>query len=317
MFLRIVSVLLLACFFIIRPVHVLAGENGVVDFLPVFGKEMRENGMTPPKPFFISPMFYYMEDYNNITNAKGWIDNSKNSFYFPYFDTEAKALSVDMSDASINTTSYGVRAGFWLFPFLQIFGMYIHSDGYSKFHAKASPLPETLSNGYELNQRINFKADTGGIGFNAAYGFKLGPVYPFGSLNANYAWSSADLLDGIVSTVVFSGRLGTAIPLPKKNMDLSVWIGAMYKLTMTGTEVSGTYTVRIPGEYWDGGPDGTLAQNYGDKPLTSSYKATQRPVSPWNMVAGVGFNPCRYFGLMTEFGFIGKFTASASVIFNF
>lgn len=287
----------------LRPAGASAGENGVVDFLPIFGKEMRKAGMTPPKPFFISPMFFYMEDYLKITDASGVV---------PELSTEMRT-SVDMSNASTDTLTGGIRAGFWLFPFLQVFGAYMYTDGYTKFTAKAAPMPGILPNGYELTQKIRFNAQTGVIGFNAAYGFKLGPVSPFGSLNANYAWSSASLVDTLVSTVVFSGRIGVNIPTPKPNMDVSVWVGAMYKLTLMGEQLSGSYSVTIPKDNFAPG----LGDAFGDKPLQANYNATQRPISPWNMIAGLAFNPCRYFGIMTEFGFIGKFTTNVSVNFNF
>lgn len=295
MFLRLVAVLLFGAFLALRPVGASAGENGVVDFLPIFGSEMTKMGMTPPKPFFISPMFFYMEDYLKITDASGSVPGINDQ------------LPVTMSNASTVTSSGGIRAGFWLFPFLQIFGMYLYNDGYTKFNAKMdeNTLPEILPNGYNLNQKIKFSAQTGAIGINAAYGFKLGHVYPFGSLNANYAWTNASLVDKILSTVVFSARVGLNVPTPVPNMDVSFWVGAMYKLTLGLSEqVSGRYTVTVP-------------EINGGRPFESSYSATQKYVSPWNMVAGATFNPCRYFGIMTEFGFIGKFTANVGLNFNF
>lgn len=317
MFLRSLVVLFFVLFIGFKPSFATAGENGVVDFLPIGAKQMSEAGMTPPKPFFISPMYFYMEEYLNITDARGWAPD------FGYFNTPDTALNVNMSNASMVSSSFGIRGGFWLLPFLQIFGLYVHSEGYTKFNAQVDPknqpdqngiaFEEIMPKGYSIDQRLNFKADTGVIGLNAAYGFKLGPVYPFGSLNANYAWSKANLVDKIISTVVASARVGVNVPTPIPHMDVSVWLGVMYKLTLGMSEkVSGKYTTTIPKDNFAPGLGIT-----SDQTITSRYTATQRFVSPWNMTAGFAFNPCRYFGIMTEFGFINKFTANVGLNFNF
>lgn len=316
MFLRGIVVLLFIVFMSVRPSMVSAGEYGVVDFLPIGAKVMSEAGMTPPKPFFISPMYFYMEEYLSITDAKGWAPA------FPYFNSQSNALNVSMNNASMVSSSVGVRGGFWLLPFLQIFGVYVHSEGHTKFNATVDPknqpnqggvsFEEIMPKGYSIDQRLNFKADTGVLGINAAYGFKLGPVYPFGAINANYAWTKANLVDKIISSVVASARVGVNVPTPIPHMDVALWVGVMYKLTLGMSEkVSGQYTTTIPKDNFAPGLFNS------DQTITSRYTATQRFVSPWNMTAGLAFNPCRYFGIMTEIGFINKFTANVGLNFNF
>ena len=44
----------------------------VEDYLPILGKQMRAQGMRPPKPFFVSAIYYHMQIPQNITNARGW-----------------------------------------------------------------------------------------------------------------------------------------------------------------------------------------------------------------------------------------------------
>ena len=44
----------------------------VEDYLPILGKQARANGIRPPKPFFISAIYYHMEIPQTITNAVGY-----------------------------------------------------------------------------------------------------------------------------------------------------------------------------------------------------------------------------------------------------
>ena len=43
----------------------------VEDYLPILGKQARANGIRPPKPFFVSAIYYHMEIPQDITNAVG------------------------------------------------------------------------------------------------------------------------------------------------------------------------------------------------------------------------------------------------------
>ena len=102
----------------------------VEDYLPILGKQMRAQGMRPPKPFFVSAIYYHMQIPQVITNARGW-------GFHPAFNTEAQAIPVSMYNAKVETNSVGFRAGINLLPFMSIFGVYMHTEGKSKFTAVA------------------------------------------------------------------------------------------------------------------------------------------------------------------------------------
>ena len=86
----------------------------VEDYLPILGKQMRAQGMRPPKPFFVSAIYYHMQIPQVITNARGW--------GFEPFLQEQDAIKVNMYNAKVETNSVGFRAGFNLLPFMSIFG---------------------------------------------------------------------------------------------------------------------------------------------------------------------------------------------------
>ncbi len=275
--------------------------NGLVEFIPIGAKEMREMGYEPPLPFTISPLVHFMKNYQEITNVVATGD----------FGAGDIPADVTMNDVSVNAITTGLRLAVNPLPFLSIFGIGLYSDGYTEFDATAAAIPGVIRE-YTLKQRLAFNAVTGVVGMNAAYGTKIGAFTPFVSLNGNVAWSKANLTDTIINTLVFSGRVGTAIPMPKK-MRLAFWTGAMYQHTLLGTEVTGEYVAQVPEDVFLL----PITTESGYLPVLSKYTATQKPRSPLSMIVGMQFAPIKYFDIMTEVGFFGKFTVNVSLGFNF
>ncbi len=271
----------------------------VEDYLPILGKQARANGIRPPKPFFVSAIYYHMEIPQNITNAKGW------GFYGV---TEENAQPVGMYNAKVETNSYGLRAGVNILPFLSIFGVYIHTDVTSKFTAVVDGIPGIMSNGYKLDQALKVKADTGAIGAAASYGFRLGRVVPFAVIMTNYAWSFSNMTDKAIESLIAGARVGLNVPLPK-DMKVAFTFGAQYMYMPMGNEVQGQYTVKLPA--------GTIDGTTEPVTITSKYRANAEYASPWTLNAGIIFSPIRYFDIITEFGFLKRFTAMVSLQANF
>ena len=207
----------------------------VEDYLPILGKQMRAQGMRPPKPFFVSAIYYHMQIPQTITNARGW-------GFAPFLD-EKDAIPVSMYNAKVETNSVGFRAGINLLPFMSIFGVYMHTEGKSKFTAVADG-NQAMPNGYKLDQVNPFKADTGAIGAALSYGFRLGRVVPFAVINGNYAWTSTDRTDNIIQTLIVGARVGVNVPLPK-DMKVAFMLGTQYTYMPMGNQVQGSYTVTL------------------------------------------------------------------------
>ena len=271
----------------------------VEDYLPILGKQMRAQGMRPPKPFFVSAIYYHMQIPQTITNARGW-------GFAPFLD-EKDAIPVSMYNAKVETNSVGFRAGINLLPFMSIFGVYMHTEGKSKFTAVADG-NQAMPNGYKLDQVNPFKADTGAIGAALSYGFRLGRVVPFAVINGNYAWTSTDRTDNIIQTLIVGARVGVNVPLPK-DMKVAFMLGTQYTYMPMGNQVQGSYTVTLP--------PGTLVNQ--DKPytITSKYKADAEYSSPWTFNAGVMYSVNRYFDILAEVGFLTRLTAMVTLQANF
>lgn len=271
----------------------------VEDYLPILGKQMRAQGMRPPKPFFVSAIYYHMQIPQVITNARGW--------GFSSFKTEQDAIPVSMYNAKVETNSIGFRAGFNLLPFMSIFGVYMHTEGKSKFTAVADG-NQAMPNGYKLQQVNPFKADTGAIGVALSYGFRLGRVVPFGVINSNYAWTSTDRTDNIIQTLIAGARVGVNVPLPK-DMKVAFMLGTQYTYMPMGNQVSGSYTVTLP--------EGTMVDQTQPVTITSRYKADAEYASPWTFNAGVMYSFNRHFDILAEVGFLTRLTAMVTLQANF
>lgn len=270
----------------------------VEDYLPILGKQARANGIRTPKPFFISAIYYHMEIPQSITNAVGY-------GFTP--SLPVNSMPVRMENAKIVTNSGGVRAGVNILPFMSIFGVYMHTEGYSQFTAVADG-NAAMPNGYMLEQKIKFKADTGAVGAALSYGFRLGRVVPFAVLNANYGWTTTNMTDQTIETLIASARVGITVPLPK-DMRIAMTVGTQYQYLPMGNERSGQYTVTLPG--------GTIIGKDDPMTITSKYRANAQNASPWAMNAGILFSPSKYFDILTEFGFLSRFTAMVAVQANF
>ena len=271
----------------------------VEDYLPILGKQMRAQGMRPPKPFFVSAIYYHMQIPQTITNARGW-------GFAPFLD-EKDAIPVSMYNAKVETNSVGFRAGFNLLPFMSIFGVYMHTEGKSKFTAVADG-NQAMPNGYKLDQVNPFKADTGAIGAALSYGFRLGRVVPFAVINGNYAWTSTDRTDNIIQTLIVGARVGVNVPLPK-DMKVAFMLGTQYTYMPMGNQVQGSYTVTLP--------PGTLVNQNEPYTITSKYKADAEYSSPWTFNAGVMYSVNRYFDILAEVGFLTRLTAMVTLQANF
>lgn len=271
----------------------------VEDYLPILGKQARANGIRPPKPFFVSAIYYHMEIPQTITNAVGY------GFNPPVGIDE---MPVRMENAKVVTNSGGFRAGFNLLPFMSIFGVYMHTEGYSEFTAVADGIWGIMNNGYMLNQKIKFAADTGAIGTGLSYGFRLGRVVPFAVLNANYAWTTTNMTDQVINTLIAGARVGMRVPLPK-DMGIGFHVGAQYQYLPMGNERSGQYTVTLPA--------GTINGSTEPMTITSKYRANAQNASPWAMNAGIAFSATEHFMMLLEFGFLSRFTTMVAVQANF
>ncbi len=285
--------------------------NGVVDFIPFLWRDTKARGFHPPKPFFISPVFYFMETYYDVSDATA--------------SAEINGVTEIIDDIRIASQksqmlSFGVRAGANIFPFMNVYGLYMHTEGKSK--SKTYLRDRTLydlgfnsmQNGaYKVDTETDFTAETGAVGATLTYGIPdlLYSWGVFGTFNANMAWSKASMLEEIKNTVVASARFGVTrdIGLSKR---FAVWAGVEYMKMLGDSEWSeGTQSFTVPH-----GDPGVTQALWGET-YESKFRAKSIPNSPWSMTAGLNFSPSRYVDFVVEAGFLSKLSIMTAASINF
>ena len=266
-------------------------SNGVVDFIPLMQKEVRAIGAVPPKPFFVAPMFFYLNEKRNVSNVDAKFVTNGSTIIVP---------DMKMNFVQSETYSTGLRAGFWLFPFVSMYGFYAYTDGSTQFEIDETTIPGALIDQVkDMDTTTKLSVHTGGVGITAAYGMKdlFFKTDVFSNIDFNSSWSKVSLLDDILYTAVVSMRAGISKNFTR-NFRTSMWIGGMFRAgSSTGTRVGGKFDL----------PNNNYA----------IYSADQSSLSPWSMVVGLQVGITRYFDIITEFGFLNRFQANVNLSFNF
>lgn len=287
-------------------------NNGAVDFLPLLWREVKARGATPPKPFFISGVFYYMENYYNVSDATASAKIGKSSYEID---------DIRIAKQTNKLLSYGFRAGVNILPFWNVYGVYVHTDGRSesKTYLRSRNLfednifPGMQHRPYIVEMENKFTAETGAVGTTLSYGIPeiVGKWGVMAMFNFNAGFTKASILKDMKTTIVAALRAGVFRNF-SNHMRLSMWIGADFLKMLGDSEWSeGKQTFTIP--YGD--PDVNPA--YYGQTFNADYRARTVPNSPFGMTAGLGFSINEYVDIATEVGFLTKFSVMGAVSFNF
>lgn len=272
---------------------------------PLFGENVVRKGFDLPLPVGIS-VCYYQQSMGVIIDqvSLGLGDEQLMPLTF-----------VEFEDVTNKANNYNARLDLWLFPFLNIYGMF----GYAKADANV-----ILNAPFEFETVVDFNGWTYGGGAVVAFGLQGFWV----TTNGNLAWTDMeDYYDPIRATVL-SFRLGHRLPL-MKSQNLQIWLGAMYQdpeSTVNGRfllddivsdELAGQfqdyyltpwYNALTPEEqqFIDAFVQ-TMIQGGADTRL--DYEAEQHPEQTWNMLAGAQLELNKKWNLQAEAGFLGNRTS--------
>jgi hypothetical protein len=269
---------------------------------PLFGENVVRKGFELPYPIGIS-IGYYQQSMGVIMDqvSLGLTEDQLMPLAFVEFD-----------DLNNEATNYNARLDLWLFPFLDIYGMF----GYAKADAAV-----TLNAPFEFETSVDFKGWTYGGGAVLAVGLQGFWI----TANGNLAWTDMEDYYDPVRATILSFRVGHRLPLIK-SQNFHIWLGAMYQ--DPASEVAGRFlladivTDDLAGQFQDYyltdwynalTPEEqqfidvfvqTLMQGTEDTQL--QYQAEQHPENTWNMIAGVQLELSKSWNLQAEFGFFGS-----------
>ena len=192
----------------------------ISDFLPFFGKKVREMGYSLPLPFGVGTSFMAMRQTNKISDFNLIIQDQEIPFDLKFYN----AVSTDLN--------YTFRPDVWIFPFLNVYGVFGYSSGRIKptvlIPGITANLPiigdVNIIKPIELNDEIKYKGSTVGLGSMVAGGFKS----YFFVLDYNYTWSNMDVMPQTIEVQTITGRIGVMLEGFKTIGKGTFWLGAMY-----------------------------------------------------------------------------------------
>jgi hypothetical protein len=127
-------------------------------------------------------------------------------------------------NSAISTTSLiTLRPDFWVFPFLNVYGLFTKGNSSTAINAGLW-LPDTANTWKEVTS-FSSKADFGMTGMGFGMTPTLGVAGGFIAVDMNVIWTSVDALDKPVFSFVFGPRLGKTFRFKKPERNLAVWAG--------------------------------------------------------------------------------------------
>jgi len=195
--------------------------------LPIWGEKATKKGFSLPYSAGISMQYLWQESDLVIENLM---------VGFNHQEPHNLAEVVRFNSATSKASGLNIRPDFWLFPFLNIYGLLAVSQpntlvDYSIY------VPDTSGNWREvvhLNSEANFKATTFGFGFTPTFGVAGAWV----ALDMNFTWSDIAELNKPAFAFVFGPRIGKSFKFKKPESNIAFWVGGFRLRLNSGTEGS-------------------------------------------------------------------------------
>jgi hypothetical protein len=271
---------------------------------PIWGDEARERGYAIPLPFGAN--LSYMNIRQNVDVESITFSGLKLGDH----PIPSDMFAIDVSHTRERSKTENLRLDMWVFPFLNIYGLvgYTKGSSVSNVSVDADPSNYTGVNRviasavHSLNQSgdlrdidftLDFEGRTWGTGFTLAGGYKNW----FTLVDTNYTRTDFDILDGSISAITVSPRLGYRFAMPgiAGPSHLSLWVGAMYQ--DVEQEFKGKLSdLHMPAELQP--LINTVNQNDQGR-----FDVKQHLTSPWNTLLGAQYEITQNFNVLTEVGF--------------
>ncbi|GIU40367.1 lipoprotein [Shewanella sairae] len=192
---------------------------------PIWAQEAIDLGHELPKPYGFTLNYMTMDqplvvDSVGFSGLPGGLDDM---------------LSIKGSKAKQESETLSLRGDMWVLPFLNLYGVIGHTKGSSVANVQleadwSSLLPPWMCKPDTCNATtppfdfvLDFKGTTYGVGGTLVGGIDNW----FALLDVNYTNTRLNILDGEISSIVVSPRVGYRTEY--NNRDVQLWVGAMYQ----------------------------------------------------------------------------------------
>lgn len=195
--------------------------------LPVMGKKATARGFNLPYSAGISIQYFGQQSDIIIDNLKVGFNNSE------MYELD-EVVKFDKAIATAHAMT--VRPDIWLFPFLNIYGIFgigsASTDvGFGIWVPDSTNTPKEI---LYAESNVDFSAPTAGFGVTPTFGV----AGLFVALDMNFTWTDVPQLEKPAMAFVFGPRVGKSFKFKKENMNLSVWAGGFRVNLSSGTSGS-------------------------------------------------------------------------------
>ncbi|MDE9525768.1 hypothetical protein [Xenorhabdus bovienii] len=275
--------------------------------LPIWGDEARAKGYDLPEPFGAS--YGYMNLRQDII-----VDSIKFQFSNALFKPFEEKTVIKTGNTREKSESQMLKLDTWVLPFLNVYGVYGKTKGTSKTILDGIYLgTDNILENDSVPFILDFKGNTYGAGFTLAGGYNQF----FAVLDTNYTRTNLDILDGDLSALVISPRIGYEFvfnPLfsGQGNTKIQVWVGAMYQDITQNFKGDVRNLNNLPSEIsnWL-----ELIDMMGGSDV--KFDVEQHLAHKWNNTVGARFELTRNFNILSEVGFGNRNSLFVSGEFRF
>ncbi|PKH06985.1 virulence protein [Moritella sp. Urea-trap-13] len=223
---------------------------------PIWAQEAIDLGHELPKPYGFSMTYMKMEQ-------PLVVDSVAFSGIGPIIDDRVK---VGTSTAQQESETLTLRGDVWVLPFLNVYGILGYTQGSST--AMVSPVVDWWIRDPKEYGPYAFELNFKGITYGAGTTIVGGIDNWFALLDVNYTNTALDILDGEISSIVVSPRVGYRWKF--KGHDMQLWTGAMYQnVEQTFEGNLSDIGVNLPGRWGNG-----------------KFKVEQHLEDKWNTLIG-------------------------------
>jgi hypothetical protein len=214
-------------------------------------------------------------------------------------------------DKAVATASaLTVRPDIWLFPFLNIYGIFGKAEA-STAVGFGVWVPDSTNTDHEVvsaNTTIEFNTSTYGFGLTPTIGIGGG----FLALDMNVAWTDVPQLEKPAQSFIFGPRLGKnfKINVKKPEQTVAVWVGAFRVHLNSGTSGSIALSTILPPDFGSKVDQG-IAKVANSQQQVNTWWAGLTPVEQQNPV-----NKAKYSTANRVLGRAGEILASADNAIN-
>lgn len=195
--------------------------------LPIWGQKVTAKGFNLPYSAGLSVQYIWQESDLIIDNLEVGFNNG---------EMHNLDQIVKFDNATSIAQGVNIRPDVWLFPFLNVYGVFALSSPTTKVDYGIY-VPDSSGS---WNQILSLSSEAK---FNAtSFGFGLTPTIGVGggfmAFDMNFTWSDIEALDKPAFAFIFGPRFGKTFKLKKPEQAISAWVGGFRLSLNSGTSGS-------------------------------------------------------------------------------